>query len=136
MPDLVTVTVPVKVKAVKVTDSFDPKYKDSVTKRIKARIEKALAKIEVQTPKGKKLGAFAVDVSASVKRTDKGVLVEVRMVPTENNNMLGGTKDGRMMPMPKGAEVKDADVSEPADAAADAAVESVTKVFSKVAERP
>src|SRR5262245_58665964 len=136
MPDLVTVQVPVKVKGVKVTDSFDPKYKDKVTKQIKARIEKALAKIEVKTPKGKKLGAFAVDVSASVKRTDKGVLVEVWRLPRENDNNLGGTKDGRMMTMPKDAEVKDDDVSEPADAAADAAVESVTKVFSKVAEKP
>jgi len=52
MPDMVTVEVPVKVKGVKVTDAFDSKYKDSVTKQIKPQIEKALAKIKVQIPKG------------------------------------------------------------------------------------
>ena len=65
MPDMVTVEVPVKVKGVKVTDAFDAKYKDSVQKQVKAQIEKALAKIKVQIPKGKKLGAYAVDVSDS-----------------------------------------------------------------------
>jgi len=136
MPDLVTVEVPVKVKGVKVTDAFDTKYKDSVTKQIKPKIEKALAKIKVQIPRGKKLGAFAVDVSASVKKTDKGAMVEVRMVPSENNNMLGGTRDSRTMPVPKGAEIKDDDVSDAADAAAEGAVESVTTVFTKVAKEP
>ena len=47
MPDMVTVEVPVKVKGIKVTDAFDPKYKDSIAKRIKPQLEKALAKIKV-----------------------------------------------------------------------------------------
>jgi hypothetical protein len=136
MPDMVTVEVPVKVKGVKVTDAFDTKYKDSVTKQIKPQLEKALAKIKVQIPKGKKLGAFAVDVSASVKKTDKGVMVEVRMVPSEDNNMLGGTTDKATVPIDKGAEIEDDDVSAAAKAAAAGAVESVTTVFSKVAKEP
>ena len=136
MPDMVTVEVPVKVKGVKVTDAFDTKYKDSVTKQIKPQLEKALAKIKVQIPKGKKLGAFAVDVSASVKKTDKGVMVEVRMVPSEDNNMLGGTTDKATVPIDKGAEIENDDVSAAAKAAAAGAVESVTTVFSKVAKEP
>ncbi len=136
MPDMVTVEVPVKVKGVKVTDAFDSKYKDSVTKQIKPQIEKALAKIKVQIPKGKKLGAFAVDVSASVKKTDKGVMVEVRMVPSEDNNMLGGTKDSATVPVPKDAKIEDDDVSTAADAAAKGAVKSVTEVISEVAKKP
>jgi hypothetical protein len=136
MPDMVTVEVPVKVKGVKVTDAFDSKYKDSVTKQIKPKIEKALAKIKVQIPKGKKLGAYAVDVSASVKKTDKGVMVEVRVVPSEDNNMLGGTKDSATMPVPKGAPIKDDDVSDAAEAAADGAIKSATAVFTKVAKDP
>jgi hypothetical protein len=136
MPDMVTVEVPVKVKGVKVTDAFDTKYKDSVAKQIKPQIEKALAKIKVQIPKGKKLGAFAVDVSASVKKTDKGVMVEVRMVPSEDNNMLGGTTDKATVPIDKGAEIEDDDVSTAADAAAKGAVKSVITVFTKVAKEP
>jgi len=136
MPDMVTVEVPVKVKGVKVTDAFDPKYKDSIQKRIKAQIEKALAKIKVQIPKGKKLGAYAVDVSVSVKKTDKGAMVEVRTAPTEDNKMLGGTKDGATVPVPKGTEIEDDDVNMAADAATKAAAESATEVFADKAKEP
>jgi hypothetical protein len=136
MADLVTVEVPVKVKGVKVTDAFDSKYKDSVAKRIKPQIEKALAKIKVQIPKGKKLGAFAVDVSVSVKKTDKGVMVEVRTVPSEDNNMLGGTKDGATAPVAKGAEIDAEDVNAAADAATESAADSATEVFTKTAKEP
>lgn len=136
MADMVTVEVPVKVKGVKVTDAFDSKYKDSVQKQVKAQIEKALAKIKVQIPKGKKLGAYAVDVSVSVKRTDKGVMVEVRTAPTEDNKMLGGTKDGATVPLDKGAEVEDDDVSTAANAATKAAAKSATEVFAEKAKEP
>lgn len=136
MPDLVTVEVPVKVKGVKVTDAFDSKYKDSVLKQIKPQLEKALAKIKVQVPKGKKPGAFAVDVSVSVKKTDKGVMVEVRTAPTEDNNLLGGTKDSATVPVPKGTEIEDDDVSTAADAATKGAVKSATAVFAEKAKEP
>lgn len=95
MPDLVTIEVPVKVKGVKVTDAFDSKYKDAVEKRIKPQLEKALAKIKVQVPKGKKPGAFAVDVSVSVKRTDKGVMVEVRTAQPRTTKCLVEPKTPR-----------------------------------------
>jgi len=136
MPDLVTVEVPVKVKGVKVTDAFDSKYKDSIGKRIKPQIEKALAKIKVQIPKGKELGAFAVDVSVSVKKTDKGVMVEVRTAPTEDNKLLGGTTDKATVPVPKDAEIEADDVNAAADAATKAAAESATEVFSETAKKP
>src|ERR1051325_6207568 len=136
MPDLVTVEVPVKVKGVKVSDAFDSKYKDSIGKRIKPQIEKALAKIKVQIPKGKKLGAYAVDVSVSVKKTDKGVMVEVRTAPTEDNKMLGGTKDSATVPMDKGAEIEDDDVSTAANAATKGAGESASEVIAEKAKEP
>ena len=136
MPDLVTIEVPVKVKGVKVTDAFDSKYKDSVAKQIKPQLEKALAKIKVQIPKGKKLGDFAVDVSISVKKTDKGVMVEVRTAPTEDNKMLGGTKDSATVPVPKGTEIEDDDVSTAAEAAAKGAAKSSIEVFSETAKEP
>jgi hypothetical protein len=134
MPDLVTIEVPVKVKGVKVTDAFDSKYKDSVEKRIKPQLEKALGKIKVQVPKGKKPGAFAVDVSVSVKRTDKGVMVEVRTAPTEDNKMLGGTKDAATVPLPKDADVEADDVNTAADAATKGATGSAIEVFSETAK--
>lgn len=136
MPDMVTVEVPVKVKGVKVTDAFDSKYKDSVAKQIKPQLEKALAKIKVQIPKGTKLGAYAVDVSVSVKRTDKGVMVEVRTAPTEDNKMLGGTKDAATVPLAKDAEVEDDDVKAAAEAAAKGAAGSATEVFADKAKEP
>jgi hypothetical protein len=134
---LVTVEVPVKVRGVKVTDTFDPKqYKDSVEKRIKPQIEKGLAKIKVQIPKGKKLGAFAVDVNISVKKTDKGVMVIVRTVPSENNNMLGGTEDKATVPVPKDAEIEADDVNLAADTATKGAIKSATSAFAETAKEP
>ena len=135
MPD-VTVEVPVKVKGVSVKDSFDPKYKTSVPKDIKPQIEKALAKIKLQIPKGKQLGALAVDVNVSVKRTDKGLTLEVRLVPSEDNKMLGGASGEGSIALEKDEKVEDGDVTAAAKAAADEGVKSVIKVFSEKAKKP
>jgi hypothetical protein len=136
MPDMVTVEVPVKVKNVTVKDikDVDAKYKTSVPKQIKPQIEKGLAKIKVQIPKGKKLGAYAVDVSVSIKRTDKGVNVKVNMVPSEDNKMLGGASGEATVQLEKGADPDDGDVSAAAEAAAKEAVETVITVFKTKAK--
>ena len=59
-----------------------------------------------------------------------------RVVPSEDNNMLGGTKDSATMPVPKGTEIKDDDVSDAAETAANGAIKSATAVFTTVAKEP
>ena len=132
MPDIVTVEVPVKVKNVTVSSikDVDAKYKASVPKLIKPRIEKGLAKIKLQIPKDKKLGALAVDVAVAITRTDKGLNVKVSMVPSEDNKMLGGASGEATVPLDKGADPDDGDVKAAAEAAADTAIDSVKKVFA------
>ena len=132
MPDMVTVEVPVKVKNVTVSSikDVDAKYKASVPKQIKPQIEKGLAKIKLQIPKGKKLGALAVDVAVAISRTDKGLYVKVSMVPSEDNKMLGGASGEATVPLDKGAAPDDGDVKAAAEAAADTAIDSVKKVFT------
>ena len=131
MPDIVTVEVPVKVKNVTVSSikDVDAKYKASVPKLIKPQIEKGLAKIKLQIPKDKKLGALAVDVAVAIKRTDKGVNVKVSMIPSEDNKMLGGASGEATVPLDKGADPDDGDVNAAAKAAADTAIDSVITVF-------
>jgi len=131
MPDMVTVEVPVKVKNVTVNSikDVDAKYKTSVPKLIKPQIEKGLAKIKLQIPKDKKLGALAVDVAVAIKRTDKGVNVKVSMVPSEDNKMLGGANGEATAELDKGADPDDGDVNAAAQGAADAAIDGVKTVF-------
>jgi hypothetical protein len=132
MPDNVTVEVPVKVKNVTVSSikNVDAKYKASAPKQIKPQIEKGLAKIKLQIPKDKELGALAVDVAVAITRTDKGVNVKVSMVPSEDNKMLGGASGEATVPLDKGADPDDGDVKAAAEAAADTAIDSVKKVFA------
>jgi len=137
MPDMVTVEVPVKVKNVTVNSikDVDAKYKTSVPKQIKPQLEKGLAKIKVQIPKGKTLGSYAVDVSVAIKRTDKGVYVKVDTVPTENNKILATTASGdATVQLDKGADPDDGDVSGAAQAAAKGAIESAITVFKTKAK--
>ena|ERR1043165_2672580 len=136
MPDMVTVEVPVKVKGVSVKEvkDVDSKYKDSTSKLIKPLLEKGLAKIKVQIPKGKKLGAYAVDVNVSIKRTDKGVNVKVNVVPSEDNKMLGGASGEATVQLDKGAEPDDGDIKAAAEAATKDAIETVITVFKTKAK--
>src|SRR6476661_8397738 len=108
-PKMVTVEVPVKVKDVTVTEikDVDSKYKDSVQKQIKAQLEKGLAKIKVEIPNGKKLGALAVEVGVSIKRTDQGLYVNFDMAPSEGNFMMGRVQAHGTLPLPKGADPDD-----------------------------
>lgn len=132
MPDIVTVEVPVKVKNVTVSSikNVDAKYKASVPKQIRPQIEKGLAKIKLQIPKDKELGALAVDVAVAIARTDKGLNVKVSMIPSEDNKMLGGASGEATVPLDKGAAPDDGDVKAAAEAAADTAIDSVKKVFA------
>jgi hypothetical protein len=136
MPDMVTIEVPVKVKNVSIKEvkDVDSKYKTSVPKQVKPQIEKGLAKIKVQIPKGKNLGAYAVDVTVSIKRTDKGVYVKVDMVPSEDNKMLGGASGEATVQLDKGTDPDDGDVNAAAQAAAKEAIDTVITVFKTKAK--
>jgi hypothetical protein len=109
---MVTVDVPVKVKDVSVSEikNVDSKYKDSVPKLIKPLFETGLAKIKVEIPNGKKLGALAVEVGISINRTDKGLYLSLEIAPSEGNFMLGRVHTGTTVPLDKGVDPDDGDV--------------------------
>ncbi len=79
---------PVKVSSVVVTDTVDPKYKRSLPGELKPKVEAALSKLETDPPPGKKLEPFSVEVSVSLKKTDKGVKVEITFALSYGDKMF------------------------------------------------
>src|SRR5262249_2302677 len=66
-----------------VTDTFGGKYKASVTKTVKASLEKAInasSKLEVRAAKDKNERGLGVQYKVSVTKTDKGVDVAIEVL--------------------------------------------------------
>jgi hypothetical protein len=79
---------PVKVSKVVVTETVDPKYKTSLPGKLKPKLEAALSKLETEPPPGKNLEPFSVEVSVSLKKTDKGVKAEIKLALTYGDKMF------------------------------------------------
>jgi hypothetical protein len=79
---------PVTVSSVTVTDTVDPKYKTSLPGKLKPKVVEALSKLETDPPPGKKLEPFSVEVSVSLKKTDKGVKTEITFALSSGNKMF------------------------------------------------
>ena len=79
---------PVTVSSVVVKDTVDPKYKTSLPGKLKPKIAEALSKLETDPPAGKKLEPFSVEVSVSLKKTDKGVKAEVTFALSSGDKMF------------------------------------------------
>jgi len=79
---------PVTVSSVVVTDTVDPKYKTSLPTKWKPKVVTAMSKLETDPPAGKKLEPFSIEVSISLKKTDKGVKTEITFALSSGNKMF------------------------------------------------
>ena len=79
---------PVTVSSVVVTDTVDPKYKTSLPAKWKPKVVEAMSKLETDPPAGKKLEPFSIEVSISLKKTDKGVKTEVTFALSSGDKMF------------------------------------------------
>ena len=124
---------PVTVSSVMVTDTVDPKYKTSLPTKWKPKLIAAMAKLETDPPAGKKLEPFSIEVSISLKKTDKGVKTEVTFALSSGDKMFRSVTGKSATESSKPGTIGDDDVDAVVSPAVDAAVKAAFSEFKKKA---
>ena len=101
---------PVKVGTVVVVETVDPKYKSSLPGKLKPKIEKAMSGLVTDPPPGKKLEPFSIEVSVSLKKTDKGVKSEITFALSAGDKMFKSVTGKASTESSKPTKIGDDDV--------------------------
>jgi hypothetical protein len=125
--------VPVGVK-----EAFDNKYKSSLPKRMNAALSKAIdgsSKLTTRPPTDKKADGFYLDGSLSLRKTDKGIEAELKMVLADwPKKSIFGTASSKASTQVANPDRIDKDVDAVIDALLDDVQDKVIKEFEKRAK--
>ena len=121
---------PVKVNSVVVAETVDPKYKTSLPTKWKPKIQEAMSKLETDPPPGTKLEPFSVEVSISLKRTDKGVKADIKFALSAGDKMFRSVTGTAMTDSSQPGKIGDDDVDAVIGPALKKAVDGAMSEFS------
>jgi len=125
---------PVAVGKVEVVDTVDPKYKTSLPNELKPKIKEAMSRLETDPPPGKKLEPFSIEVSVSLKKTDKGVKAEITFALSAGDKMFKSVTGKASTDSSKPGKIGDDDVDAVIAPALKNAVEAAKSEFKTKAK--